>query len=317
MDSARAVTRAVADFVAGHLPGVEHVCVGLSGGPDSLALTAAALRAGLTVRALIVDYGLQDGSAEVAEGAAHAATELGATAQILPVSVGRDGGLEAAARTARYDALREAGDGDPVLFGHTMDDQAETVLLGLGRGSGGRSIAGMRPWSPPWGRPLLGVRRAQTRAMCAELGLMPHHDPHNSDPRFTRVRLRSEVLPLLDDVLNGGVAEALSRTASALQADNDALDAAAEEVAALAASDSELVVAVLADAPLAVRTRVIRSWLSAVGATEPTLRVIGAVDRLVMTWRGQGGVAIGGDTEGRLEVVRADGLLTVRRSARL
>ena len=122
----------------------------------------------------------------------------------------------------------------PVLLAHTLDDQAETVLLGLGRGSGARSIAGMRVADPPWYRPLLGLRRSQTHAACAELGIAAWDDPHNHDRRFTRVRLRREVLPLLEDVLGGGVAEALARTATALREDTEALDAISEHSLAAA-----------------------------------------------------------------------------------
>ena len=108
------------------------------------------------------------------------------------VVVDGGGGLEAAARRARYGALRAARPhpDSPVLLGHTLDDQAETVLLGLGRGSGARSLAGMRTWDPPWLRPLLGLRRADTAAACRSQGLTFWDDPHNVDPRFTRVRLR-------------------------------------------------------------------------------------------------------------------------------
>ncbi len=180
MDSTSVVTRAVADFAATHLDGpATPVCVGLSGGPDSLALAACAVRAGLDVTALVVDHGLQRGSAAVAARAADAARRLGAQARVLPVEVGSRGGLEAAARAARYEALDAAREGRPVLLGHTADDQAETVLLGLARGSGARSIAGMRPWREPWGGSLLGVRRVRTLAVCTELGLEVHHDPHN------------------------------------------------------------------------------------------------------------------------------------------
>ncbi|EUA23612.1 tRNA(Ile)-lysidine synthetase [Mycobacterium xenopi 4042] len=155
--------------------------------------------------ALIVDHGLQAGSAQVAATARRQAMELGCVdAQVLCVQVGADGGLEAAARAARYEALQAARGDRPVLLAHTLDDQAETVLLGLGRGSGARSIAGMRPHDPPWCRPLLGLRRAVTHAACDELGLAAWHDPHNSDRRFTRTRLRQEVLPLLEEVLGGG-----------------------------------------------------------------------------------------------------------------
>ena len=203
-------------------------CVALSGGPDSLALTAvaAALR---PTTACIVDHGLQPDSAAVAETARAQAVALGCVdAQVLCVRVGNEGGPEAAARAARYAALGAYRAG-PVLLAHTLDDQAETVLLGLGRGSGARSIAGMRPYDPPWCRPLLGVRRTTTHAACRELGLTAWQDPHNSDRRFTRSRLRLEVLPLLEDVLGGGVAEALARTATALREDTEFMDTLAAQ----------------------------------------------------------------------------------------
>ena len=144
---------------------------------------------------------------------------------MLCVQVGADGGPEGAARIARYRALQAARRDRPVLLAHTLDDQAETVLLGLGRGSGARSIAGMRPYDPPWCRPLLGVRRSVTHAACTELGLSAWQDPHNADRRFTRTRLRHEVLPLMEEVLGGGVAEALARTATALREDTELVDA--------------------------------------------------------------------------------------------
>src|SRR5690349_14292356 len=257
-------------------------CVALSGGSDSLALTAVAAELRPTT-ALIVDHRLQAGSEAVADTAHRQALKLGCLgAQVLSVDVGRVGGPEAAARQARYAALEEARDGAPVLLGHTLDDQAETVLLGLGRGSGARSIAGMRPHDPPWHRPLLGVRREMTRAACDELGLTPWQDPHNADRRFTRVRLRHEVLPLLEDVLGGGVAEALARTATALREDTETLDALAGD--ALAATGTEaggLDTARLSALPDALRRRVIRAWLLAGGACDLTDTQIRAVDRLV------------------------------------
>ncbi|MFW0787540.1 tRNA lysidine(34) synthetase TilS [Gordonia sp. CPCC 206044] len=325
MDSAGALTRAVAQFARDHLSS-STVCVALSGGPDSLALTACAVRAGLSVEALVVDHGLQPGSAGVATQAAQDARMLGAQARVLTVEVGTDGGMEAAARTARYAALDDAREGRPVLLAHTADDQAETVLLGLARGSGARSIAGMREWNSPWGRPLLGVRRSDTLSACTELGLAPHHDPHNSNPRFTRVRLRAEVLPLLDEVLQGGVVEALGRTAASLQADNDALDALADDLYARAIAGTEagehlldttkLDTTVLQGHPVALRTRVIRRWLIVVGATEPTYRVISAVDALVADDRSRADVAIGGDPTARRVVYRDGAVLAVRLVAR-
>jgi tRNA(Ile)-lysidine synthase len=289
-------------------------CVGLSGGADSLALTAVAA-AIVPTTALIVDHGLQPDSAQVAATARAQALELGCVgAQVLCVDVGGEGGPESAARTARYAALDSARDGMPVLLAHTLDDQAETVLLGLGRGSGARSIAGMRDWDSQWGRPLLGLRRVVTAAACAELGLRPWNDPHNTDPRFTRVRLRGEVLPLLEDVLAGGVAEALARTAAALREDNDALDELADgHLAALRTEQGPaggLSVAGLAGLPAALRRRVIRAWLLTAGAAGLTDVQIRAVDALVAQWRGQGGVAVASPLRyQRLVVCRRDGLL--------
>ena len=285
----------MAGFATEHLPDATTWCVALSGGPDSLALTAAAA-ATLPTTALIVDHGLQPASAEVAETARRQALDLGCVAaRVLPVDVGTDGGPEAAARAARYAALDAARAGAPVLLAHTLDDQAETVLLGLGRGSGPRSIAGMRTCDPPWYRPLLGERRSTTVAACAELGLTPWDDPHNADRRFTRVRLRTEVLPLLEDVLGGGVAEALARTAAALREDNEALDTLADRVLEDADDGAVVAVATLMALPTAVRRRVIRRWLLRGGASGLTDKQIRAVDALVMAWRGQGGVAVGSD----------------------
>jgi tRNA(Ile)-lysidine synthase len=199
-----------------------------------------------------------------------------------------------------------------VLLAHTLDDQAETVLLGLGRGSGARSIAGMRPCDPPWYRPLLGIRRALTHAACAELGLTPWQDPHNADRRFTRARLRTEVLPLLEDVLGGGVAEALARTATALREDGNALDESARQLLAEIGTDGGLDTARLVVIPEAVRRRVIRGWLLAGGASGLTDKHIRGVDALVTAWRGQGGVAVGSALRSRRLIAgRRDGMLTL------
>ena len=229
----------------------------------------------------------------------------------------RTGGPEAAARTARYRALDDARRDAPVLLAHTLDDQAETVLLGLGRGSGARSIAGMRPCDPPWYRPLLGIRRALTHAACAELGLTPWQDPHNADRRFTRTRLRNEVLPLLEEVLGGGVAEALARTATALREDTDTLDELARQALAEVGAGGGLDTGRLAALPEAVRRRVIRGWLLAGGASGLTDKQIRGVDTLVTAWRGQGGVAVGSPLRSqRLIAGRRDGMLTLHTSSR-
>ncbi|MGU3291781.1 tRNA lysidine(34) synthetase TilS [Williamsia sp. M5A3_1d] len=312
----REIVGAVVDLTDSHPIGDE-VSVGLSGGADSLALTAGAIRAGLTVTALVIDHGLQQDSRAVADRAAEMARALGAQAEVIGVSVPATGGPEGAARRARYDALDAARDGRPVLLAHTLDDQAETVLLGLGRGSGPRSIAGMVAWASPWGRPLLGVRRATTLAACAELGLEPWHDPHNTDPRFARARLRAEVLPVLEDILGGGVAPALARTARRLREDGKVLDALAADVDAGGSSgDGSLDRTVLAALPAAIRRRVVRRWMLAVGATEPTERLILAVDDLVFDPRPRISVAIGGDSRHRLSVVAEGVDLTVTRTPR-
>ncbi|HNP55589.1 MAG TPA: tRNA lysidine(34) synthetase TilS [Gordonia sp. (in: high G+C Gram-positive bacteria)] len=318
MDRPRALIGAVGAFARRYLPDDGPVCVALSGGPDSLALTAASVRAGLTVEALVVDHELQSGSAEVASTAAAAAESLGAQARVLTVVVGSDGGLEAAARSARYEALEAARGDRPVLLGHTLDDQAETVLLGLARGSGPASLSGMREWRPPWGRPLLGLRRADTVAACAQWGLSPVDDPHNADPRFTRVRVRTEVLPLMEDVLGGGVAQALSRTADMLAADSEVLDELSSELLDRARGPEGLAVAELAAVPEALRTRALRRWLrddDEVG--ELSSRVVAAVDALVVDWRGQGPVAVGGDRRTRRVVARRRGLLVLANVGRV
>ncbi|WP_280307667.1 tRNA lysidine(34) synthetase TilS [Nocardia neocaledoniensis] len=335
-----AVRRGVREWVAargGRMP----VVVGLSGGADSLALLAAAVVEAGDVTAVVVDHQLQPGSGEVAAGAAAQALALGcADAVAVAVEVGRNGGVEAAARAARYAALEAARAGRPVLLGHTLDDQAETVLLGLARGSGGRSIQGMAAWNEPWGRPLLGVRRAQTRQMCADLRIEPWEDPHNLDPAYTRVRLRTEVLPLLEDVLGGGVAQALARTADQLRDDGEVLDALTVDLLRAGSSAREphtdgpagstagsgpadtdrptLSIEILATAPAALRRRTIRAWLAEQGVSGLLNAHLQAIDELVSDWRGQGGVAVaGGGRDHRLVVAREHGTLTVRAQPRL
>lgn len=299
-------------FEREHAVADQRWCVALSGGADSLALTAIAANAKPTT-ALIVDHRLQTDSDKVATTAREQALALGCVeAQVLRVDVGTAGGPEAAARTARYRALDTARAGASVLLAHTLDDQAETVLLGLGRGSGARSIAGMRPHDPPWYRPLLGVRREVTHAACAELNLTPWQDPHNVDRRYTRTRLRGEVLPLLEDVLGGGVAEALARTAAALREDTEALDDLAGHELGEVSTAAGLDTSRLRDLPEAVRRRVIRGWLLAGGASGLTDKQIRGVDTLVTAWRGQGGVAVGSPLRSRRLIAgRRDGMLTL------
>lgn len=266
--------------------------VACSGGPDSLALAAAAAvvggRQGLAVRAAVVDHGLQDGSAALAASVAGRLAGLGLPAQVLAVTVSPGGeGLEAAARAARYAALETAASAaESVLLGHTLDDQAESVLLGMARGSGARSLAGMPERHGRFVRPLLGVRAITTRQACAELGLEAWADPHNAEDRFARVRVRARVLPVLEAELGPGVAEALARSAALLRADADLLDElAAVELAAHPAPDLDC--DRLAGLPAALRGRVIRDWLRDAGATDVSAGHIASVAALVTDWHGQ------------------------------
>jgi tRNA(Ile)-lysidine synthase len=287
--------------------------VACSGGADSLALAAGAVavRGAGAVHAAVVDHGLQAGSAERAAATAELLEGMGVSATVRQVEVTGKGGVEAAARRARYAALRAARPHPhaPVLLGHTLDDQAETVLLGLGRGSGARSLSGMREWAAPWCRPLLGLRRAVTRTACAAAGLPVWDDPHNTDPRFTRVRLRHEVLPLLEDVLAGGVVEALARTARQLREDGDALDAVASDLLGRAQDpEAGLRLAPLDGVPAAVRRRVLRAWLATADVTALTDEHLRAADVLAGDGPDRGGVAL----PGGLELVRARGRLFLR-----
>jgi tRNA(Ile)-lysidine synthase len=319
------VARAVREWLdAGHVDEATSLLVAASGGADSLALAAAVHTVCGTeerrrpVAAAVIDHDLQEGSAQIAADAEKALRDLGyGRVSVRRVDVGTDGGMEAAARAARYDALAAIADefvadcGRPVavLLAHTADDQAETVLLGLGRGSGPRSIAGMRPWSAPWGRPLLGVRRSDTESACVAAGLTPWRDPQNASPEFTRVRLRREVIPLLDEVLGGGVVPALARTAELMASDLAALDALAERALAETRCDGgDLDCPTLAGWPSAVRRRVLRLWARRrAGLTELTFRHLVALEGCVI--HGRSGYAV--RLPGGIDAVRAGHRLTL------
>ncbi|MBO2451560.1 tRNA lysidine(34) synthetase TilS [Actinomadura barringtoniae] len=247
-----AVRVAVRRALTGLPPGAL-VLAACSGGADSLALAGAlafeAPRAGLHAGAVTVDHGLQEGSADRAAQLVRLLADLGLDpAGSIAVTVGTEGGPENAAREARYAALDQAAarwNAAAVMLGHTRDDQAETVLLGLARGSGARSLAGMPPaFTRPEGevrylRPLLGVDRGTARKACLAMGLEPWDDPHNLDPGFARVRVRREALPALEKALGPGVAEALARTARMLRDDAEALDGLAQRALADAEADGE------------------------------------------------------------------------------
>ena len=295
------VERAVRAFLGRHAFDERPLSVACSGGADSLALALGCLAVvgPDRVSAVTIDHGLQPGSADQAAVVVSKLRDNGFRAvSVVRVNVGQVGGPEAAARTARYAALTpEPIDRTVVLLGHTLDDQAETVLLGLARGSGPRSIAGMSDWRPPFGRPLLGLRRTDTEAACRDHGVSWWTDPHNADPRFTRVRLRTQVLPLLEDVLGGGVAGALARTADLLGDDLRALDQiAAEEFSRRSDLAGHLDLSGFVDHPPAVRRRVLRAWASASGIRELTADQLYRLDRLA-TDRPRAAVRLPGDRD--------------------
>ncbi|WP_295839267.1 tRNA lysidine(34) synthetase TilS [uncultured Microbacterium sp.] len=301
------------------------VVVALSGGPDSLALAAAtafeAGRLGIRAEAVVIDHGLQEGSDAIARRAADAARALGLGARVVAVEVGRGDGPEAAAREARYAALARAAaeiGAETVLLGHTLDDQAETVLLGLARGSGTASLSGMAPerrdaTGPVWLRPLLGVRRRTTVAACAAEELDPWADPHNADASFARVRVRERVLPVLESELGPGVAEALARTAEQLREDaaafQDMIDETIEDIVEHAEAGISISVAALAANPAALRNRIIRYVVESEFGVSLTRAQTLEVARLVTDWRGQGPIdlpsCLARRVGARIEVVAA------------
>ena len=306
-DVRRAVREALSEVAAPD----QLVLVALSGGADSLALAAAtafeAPRAGFRAGVVVIDHGLQAGSADVAERAAEQARTLGLDPVVIRrVEVVAVDGPEADARTARYAALesvRAEVDADWVLLGHTLDDQAETVLLGLTRGAGATSLAGMSAVTGSLLRPLLGIRRSQTIAACEGAGLEYWSDPHNEDPSFTRVRIRREVMPVLERELGPGVAEALTRTADQLREDTSVLDAMAAEVLPqvslplLGETDdirAHLDVTTLAAQPVAVRNRVLRLTALNVFGVSLSAAHTASIARLVTHWHGQGEIHVPG-----------------------
>jgi len=293
--------------VASVAPDAPLVLVALSGGPDSLALAAAtafeAPRAGLRAGAVIVDHQLQEGSAEIAANAATQARALGLDPVLIrAVEVTAVSGPEADARTARYAALAEARThtgAAAILLGHTLDDQAETVLLGLTRGAGPTSIGGMSPISGFYLRPLLGIRRSTTVGACTDQGLEPWNDPHNLDGKYTRVRIRQAVMPVLESELGPGIAEALARTAEHLREDAATLDSLANDmlqglIMPGPGPEVSLDANALADAPRAIHTRVIRIVAQAAFGVSLTSAHTTAIALLVTHWHGQGAAHVPG-----------------------
>ncbi|OEJ25745.1 tRNA lysidine(34) synthetase TilS [Streptomyces agglomeratus] len=298
------------------------VLVACSGGADSMALASAlafeAPKLGIRAGGVTVDHGLQEGS-DIR--AAEVVTRLTALrldpAEAVAVTVGRDGGPEAAARDARYAALDAAAErhgAAAVLLGHTRDDQAETVLLGLARGSGIRSLSGMAAVTGAgrYRRPFLQIDRQTARKACMVQSLPVWDDPHNTDPAYTRSRLRHDGLPALEKALGKGVVEALARTAQLSRDDADALDDwAAEADASVRDESGQLECVKLYALPPAVRRRVLRRAAISAGSPAGSLfaRHVEEVDRLITGWRGQGVINL----PGRVEARRQGGRLVIRQ----
>ncbi|MCW2572031.1 MAG: tilS [Frankiales bacterium] len=311
-------TAAVRVAVRRSLVGVSRpVGAAVSGGGDSLALAAALAFERPGSFAFVVDHGLQPGSAEVAARAEEQCRGLGlqvelltrttATAAVSDAAGGSWGGEgpEGWARALRYRMLAEMAARvgvEAVLLGHTLDDQAETVLLGLARGSGARALSGMASLRDNFRRPLLHLERTTVRQACTEAGLVPWDDPHNADPAYARARVRARVLPVLEAELGPGVAAALARSARQLREDADALDALAPDL------PDEAPVADLVALAGAVRARALKRWAERLTGLAVTSAHVDALRALVEQWSGQGPV----DLPGGVAVRRTEGRLSAR-----
>ena len=290
--------------------------VAVSGGADSLALACALIKEApelaITLIAVTVDHQLQSGSNEQAKKVQAQLKAIGYQEVIIEkVSVVEKSGLEADARTARYtalDSIAHAYGATQIFLGHTRDDQAETVLLGLARGSGTRSLSGMATVNGKYARPFLQLTRAQTVAACQEADLQPWSDPHNLNEKFSRVRVRNKVMPVMEEEIGPGIAAALARSAAILRDDADALDEMAQAV--ISRVDlSDLDCAALAELPRAIRSRILRAAIYAAGAPSGSLSAdhLAAVEALVTSWRGQGEVSL----PGGVKVARISGRLSL------
>ena len=315
IDARRAARNALAHFEPG-----DRILLAVSGGADSLLLAAAtkleASKVGIQLHALVVDHQLQNGSGDVAASAQKKLIELGITeakvAQVLVSNNSGNGGMEAAARSARYKALDDEADriGAVAIFlGHTEDDLAETVLLGLARGSGTRSLSGMAFHVGRYVRPFLELTRAQVLAACKESGIEFWSDPQNEDSSFARVRVRNEILPRMEKEIGPGISKALARTSRILREDADALDLIAGDLFATLVDPTQIPIELISELPSAVRKRVIKRAIEAMGAPTLTAEQIQEVDALIGAWKGQGAVALAGG----ITVRRDSGRLTLSR----
>ncbi len=290
--------------------------VAVSGGADSLALAYALIKESeplaLRAVAITIDHQLQSTSADVAAKTAEQLRGFGYTEVLIEkVVVSTESGIEAGARDARYKALSSAAqklNATKVFLGHTRDDQAETVLLGLARGSGTRSLSGMAIENGIYLRPLLAITREQTVKACNEMKVEYWIDPHNSNTEFSRVKVREEVLPVMEAKLGPGIAAALARSAALLRDDADALDALAER-AMESINLADLDISALAELPRAIRSRILRAAIYAAGAPTGSISAehVSAIEALVTSWHGQGALSL----PGGVKVERISGRLSL------
>jgi tRNA(Ile)-lysidine synthase len=293
----------------------DKVLVAVSGGADSLALAYAlsveAEKLAICVIGVTVDHQLQNTSSEQAQKVVKQLSEFGVKCHVKKVTVDIKEGLEASARKVRYEAINEVVKQEnavAVFLGHTKDDQAETVLLGLARGSGTRSLSGMAHHNGKYVRPLLEITRIQNEDFCKEVGLDYWNDPHNQDSQFARVRVRNEALPILEKTIGPGISGALARSAHLLRDDADALDhwAKREEIH-LDLEDLDCLH--LETLPRAIRTRILRTAIYAAGAPSGSVSAdhISAVEALITAWSGQSALNL----PGGVKVERISGRLSL------
>jgi tRNA(Ile)-lysidine synthase len=303
------IRKAVKPWLTGEL-----ILFGCSGGTDSMAMAAALLREGNNSKIIpvVVDHGLQDGSAQIAADTVSKLKQMGFPEVLsAKANVEITDGLEASARRARYQIFNQFIDAyQPKYFllAHTLNDQAESVLLGLARGSGARSLSGMATVNNHFIRPLLKITREQTRAAVLEAGLDIWEDPHNDDQRFARVKVRKNLLPQLESDLGPGVTQALARSADLLRDDADALDDFANQYFQQADA-KDLDVLELQRLPKAIRTRVLRLAIYKAGAPSGMLSAehIAQAEALISDWHGQKEVAL----PGNVKLSRISGRITL------
>lgn len=303
-DARRAIRAA---FENPELAKAKSVLLAVSGGPDSMALAAACAfelpKLGIVFRALIVDHSLQENSSLVALEAKSRLGEMGVQALVSRITVKAKGeGLEAAARSARYRALeqaRERAGADFILLGHNLDDQAETVLLGVTRGSGLRSIAGMKLVDGYYVRPFLGISKANLRQACLDAGIAFWDDPHNLDPSFTRVRIRN-LMGTLDSELGPGITHALARTAEVANEADEIITELAQQLISKASAATGLQVSVMVSAQTGIRRKALLLWLQEAGAKTPSRAQVLAVEGLITNWHGQKPLRLSGITVERV-----------------